>query len=115
MALIICQNCQQRLEIPTGLGTIHVTCPTCGRSWDHRVEYIIEIKEATGDLTFYRDGDIHETSADKATRFPDYYAAAKQTHRILGDTVLHEPVEIRIVPAPDDTPWTFEEIMAREG
>ena len=62
MAVIICQNCQQRLEIPTGLGTIHVTCPTCGRSWDHRVEYIIRMKEATGDLTFYRDGDIHETS-----------------------------------------------------
>ena len=79
------------------------------------VEYIIEIKESTGDWRYYRDGDIHEANPDKASRFLGYYAAAKHVHRVLADAVLHEPVEIRIVPAHDDTTWTFEEIMAREG
>jgi len=79
-------------------------------------EYIVAITQPIHGMTFYRIGlGIYEKHESKATRFSGYYEAAKHIAPMLAGTVLHDPVEIRIVPAGSNDPWTAEEILAREG
>jgi len=80
------------------------------------IEYIIEVKQPSHGTAFYRSGHgIYEKDQNKATRFNSHYQAMRHLTGVLADVVLRESVEICIVPARSEEPWTVEEILAREG
>jgi hypothetical protein len=79
-------------------------------------QYVVEIMQPSHGTTFYRiDNGIHEKDQSKATRFNGYLLALQHITGVLAHIVLNEPAEIRIVLAPNNGPWTVEEILAREG
>jgi hypothetical protein len=79
-------------------------------------EYVIAIKHPSQGTSFYRQGHgICEKDQSKATTFKGYLKALQHITKVLVDIVLSEPAEIRIVPVPNESPWTTEEILAREG
>jgi hypothetical protein len=77
-------------------------------------EYVIEFDQPALGTTYFGNG-VHEPDKNHATRFNSYLDAVGHLAAHLPAHTLNEPVEIRIVPAPDNTPWTVEEILAREG
>jgi hypothetical protein len=65
-------------------------------------EYVVELKQPILGTTFYRSGHgVFEKNQSNATRFGTYQEALSHIAAFLTDYVLGEPVEIRIVPAPD--------------
>jgi hypothetical protein len=68
-------------------------------------EYVVELKQPLLGTTFYRRGHgVFEKNLRDATRFDTYQEALMHIAAFLTDFVLGEPVEIRIVPAPDKVP-----------
>ena len=79
-------------------------------------QYIVEITQPSHGTTFYRSGHgIYERDQSKATRFDGYLPTLHHITAILTYIVLNEPVEIRLLPAPNNRTWTVQEILAREG
>jgi len=72
-------------------------------------EYVVELKQPLLGTTFYRCGHgVFENNQNDATRFGTYQEALFHIAGFLADVVLGEPVEIRIVPAPDKAPCTSD-------
>jgi hypothetical protein len=68
-------------------------------------EYFVELKQPLIGTTFYRIGHgVFEKNQNDATRFDTYQEALSHMAAFLAEFVLGEPVEIRIVPAPDKVP-----------
>ena len=121
---LLCFNVNQdevdpllRLLAESGICAFRVLCPMASMQ-SIPCQYIIEISQPCHSTRFYRHGyGISESDPAKATRFECYDQALKLLAEFLNPAklVLSEPVEIRILPAPDDGPWTIEEILAREG
>ena len=73
-------------------------------------EYVVEIKQPLLGTTFYRSGHgVFEKNQSDATRFDTYQEALFHIAAFLADFVLGEPVEIRIVPAPDKATCTSDD------
>ena len=73
-------------------------------------EYVVELKQPLLGTTFYRSGHgVFEKNQSDATRFDTYREALFHIAGFLADVVLGEPVEIRIVPAPDKAPCTGDD------
>ena len=73
-------------------------------------EYVVELKQPLLGTTFYRIGHgVFEKNQSDATRFDTYQEALSHIAAFLADFVLGEPVEIRIVPAPDKAPCTSDD------
>jgi hypothetical protein len=65
-------------------------------------EYVVELKQPLLGTTYYRSGHgVFEKNQSDATRFDTYQEALSHIAVFLADSILGEPVEIRIVPAPD--------------
>jgi len=68
-------------------------------------EYVVELKQPILGTTFFRSGHgVFEKNQSDATRFDTYQEALSHIAVFLADVVLGEPLEIRIVPAPDKVP-----------
>ena len=68
-------------------------------------EYVVELKQPILGTTFFRSGHgVFEKNQSDATRFDTYQEALSHIAAFLADFVLGEPVEIRILPAPDKAP-----------
>ena len=73
-------------------------------------EYIVELKQPILGTTFYRSGHgVFGRNQNDATRFDTYQEALSHIAVFLADFVLGEPVEIRIVPAPEKAPRTTDD------
>ena len=73
-------------------------------------EYVVELKQPILGTTFYRSGHgVFEKNQSDATRFDTYQEALSHIAAFLADFVLGEPVEIRILPAPDKAPYTSDD------
>jgi hypothetical protein len=59
---------------------------------------------------FY-NGDSYGPNLESAKRFGSIAEAAA----LLTRTPAPEAAEVRIIPAPAETTWTVEDILAREG
>jgi hypothetical protein len=84
-------------------------------------QYRVTIKQPVHGETFYREapGGLYNKNPAQARRFRGYQEALSHMAGVLrpSSARLHEPVTITIEPVPQegDSPWTVEEILAREG
>ena len=120
-AIVDCENANVNQPTNSGEGLLDLSeadpflCPISATP-SNAFQYIVEITQPSHGTTFYRSGyGINEKDRSMATRFDGYLPTLQHITAVLTYIVLNEPVEIRLLPAPNNRPWTVEEILAREG